>query len=303
MKPTLVVLAAGMGSRYGSLKQLDGVGPSGETIIDYSVYDAIRAGFGKVVFIIRDSFAEDFKQKITSNFDDQIDVQFAYQAVNTPIEGIDQLPEREKPWGTGHAVLVAKDLIDTPFAVVNADDYYGSSSMKIAADFLTTQASKETCAMVGFQLNKTLSENGSVSRGVCMSSEQGSLVEVIERTKIYPEGDKVFFDDENGKNDIDPTSLVSMNLWGFHPSIFDELNRQFVDFVKNNMENPRAEFYIPLVVNNLIEKKEIDCKVLSSAEKWYGVTYQEDKSTVVSALQKLTAEGKYPQNLWAKVDA
>lgn len=299
MKPTLVVLAAGMGSRYGSLKQIDGVGPSGETIIDYSVYDAIRADFGKVVFIIRDSFAEDFKQKVTDKFKDKIEVVFAFQAVNTPIPGIAELPERTKPWGTGHAVLVANDLIQEPFAVVNADDYYGASSMQIVGDFLRSGAAEDHCAMVGFQLDKTLSENGSVSRGVCQKDENHALVEIVERTKIYKEQQEIFFEDDKGKHRIAGDSLVSMNLWGFHPSMFTFLHEHFIRFVNENVDNPKAEFYIPLVVNDLVENKKIRCSVLQSTEKWYGVTYQEDKTTVVNALSDLAEAGKYPQNLWA----
>ncbi|NNE29371.1 MAG: nucleotidyltransferase [Saprospiraceae bacterium] len=298
MKPTLVVLAAGMGSRYGSLKQIDSIGPDNETIMDYSVYDALRAGFGKVVFVIRETFEEDFKTKVTNRFKNQIEVEFVYQEVNTPIEGITNLPERAKPWGTGHAVLVTKNIVNEPFAVVNADDYYGVTSLKLVGDFLRDSADTRTCAMVGFQLNKTLSDNGYVSRGVCVQDDEGMLVDVIERTKIYPEDEKVFFEDGEKKVGIDPKSLVSMNLWGFHPSIFDHFHKHFIRFVEENGHNPKAEFYIPLLVNDMIQSGELTCQVLPSQEKWYGVTYKEDKEEVTKAMLQLSEEGAYPGSLW-----
>ncbi|MEL6866327.1 MAG: sugar phosphate nucleotidyltransferase, partial [Bacteroidota bacterium] len=251
MKPTLMILAAGMGSRYGSLKQMDGVGPANETIIDYSVYDAIRAGFGKVVFIIREHFADDFKERVTNRFSDQIAVEFAFQEVNTPIPGISNLPERQKPWGTAHAMLVARDLINEPFAVINADDYYGQTSFSKMADFLSNHAAEDHYNMIGFVLANTLSANGSVSRGVCAMDTSNVLETVVERTKIQRENGTIYYYENEQRQALADSSLVSMNFWGFHPSVFKYIHEQFIEFVENNRDNPKAEFFIPLVVNNL----------------------------------------------------
>ncbi len=302
MRPTLLILAAGMGSRYGSLKQLDGVGPSKETIIDYSVFDAYRAGFGKIVFVIRESFADEFKNRIAAKFSDRIAVDFVFQEVNTPIEGIDELPNREKPWGTAHAMLVAKDVIKEPFAVINADDYYGISSFNKMSKFLRYNVAPDHFGMVGFQLAKTISENGSVSRGVCSMDDQNVLSTITERTKIERvDGSICYYEDDQPvrlKND----TLVSMNFWGFHPSIFDYTNEMFIDFVKANFDQPRAEFYIPLVINNLIEARKAKITVLDSDEKWHGVTYKEDKASVQKALLDLTGAGYYSDPLWQPIN-
>lgn len=300
MKPTLLILAAGMGSRYGGLKQVDGVGPSGEAIIEYSIYDAIRAGFGKVVFVIRESIEEAFKEKFANKFQDQIEVVYAFQEFETPIKGIDHFPPREKPWGTGHAVLVAQNVVNEPFVVINADDYYGEDAFKSIADFLIHEATPDHNAMVGYVLKNTLSDNGTVSRGVCEMDAEGYLTDVVERMKVQRvDGSKVTCEVDGSPMDLDEHSLVSMNLWGFHPSIFETIRSMFVDFVANNQEDPRAEFYIPLVVNHLIRSGAVKLKVLSSDEKWYGVTYQEDKETVQNAFHQFAAEGNYPSNLWA----
>ena len=298
MKPTLLVLAAGMGSRYGGLKQLDEVGPNGETIIDYSVYDAIRAGFGKVVFVIRENIEKPFKEKISSKFEGKIDIQFAFQEMNTKIEGIDDMPERQKPWGTGHAVLVAHHLINEPFAVVNADDYYGIEAFQKMANFLSNDCDGENYSMVGFQLRNTISENGSVSRGVCSADENGFLTTVTERTSIRRIADIICYEENEQKYFLDDDTVVSMNLWGFHHNVFEHTRNMFVDFVKDNYENPRSEFYIPLIVNDLLQSNSIQLKVLTSTEKWYGVTYKEDKDDVVAAMQRLHEGGKYPKALW-----
>ncbi len=299
MKPTLLILAAGMGSRYGSLKQLDAIGPNGETIIDYSVFDALRAGFGKVVFIIRESFAFEFEEKVVAKFRNKIKIAYAFQPMDVEFEDISDLPEREKPWGTGHAVLVAKDLINEPFAVVNADDYYGISSFDKMADFLTRRTTSNHYSMVGFILSKTLSENGSVSRGVCHSDEQHYLKSVVETTKIERVGDTIRFENDGKAGTLSDNSLVSMNLWGFHPEFFKTLETHFHDFVKNNFKNPRSEFYIPLVINELIKNEEAMVEVIPSVEQWYGVTYKEDKPIIQSAIEKMTEEGLYPTPLWA----
>lgn len=300
MKPTILVLAAGMGSRYGGLKQLDEVGPNGETIIDYSVYDAIRAGFGKVVFVIRENIEAAFKEKITDKFEGKIDIKFAFQEVNSEIEGIDELPERAKPWGTGHAVLVAKDLINEPFAVVNADDYYGIEAFEKMANFLSNDCNEGHYCMVGFQLKNTLSENGTVSRGVCAADENGFLTTVTERTSIRKIGTVTCYEEGGKKYFLDDDTIVSMNLWGFHQNVFEHSRGMFIDFVKNNSDNPKSEFYIPLVVNELLQKDQIQLSVLTSTEKWYGVTYKEDKEDVVAAMKNLHATDKYPKKLWSK---
>jgi hypothetical protein len=296
MKPTLLVLAAGMGSRYGGLKQLDEVGPNGETIIDYSVYDAIRAGFGKVVFVIRKNIEKAFKEKVSNKFKGEIEVAFAFQEKDAKIEGIDKMPDREKPWGTGHAVLVAQDLVNEPFAIVNADDYYGIEALQKVADFLINDCNEKHYSMVGFHLKNTISENGSVSRGVCSTDKNDCLSTVTERTSIRRIDKTICYEENGEKIFLKDDTIVSMNLWGFHNNIFEHTRKMFV--VKNNPEDPNAEFYIPLVANDLLEKKAIELKVLTSTEKWYGVTYKEDKDDVVTAMKNLHSSGKYPKALW-----
>lgn len=299
MKPTLLILAAGMGSRYGSLKQLDELGPSGEGIIEFSVYDAIRAGFGKVVFVIRDSFEEAFRAKFDAKFQDKIEIAYAFQAVNTPIEGVTNLPEREKPWGTAHAVLVAEDVINEPFAVINADDYYGVSAFKTIADFLTTDCAPDHNAMVGYVLKNTLSDHGTVNRGVCVANEENCLIDVVERLKIGRAADgKVNFEEDGATIEVSEDAIVSMNFWGFHQSIFQTLRTQFIDFVKENRENPKAEFFIPLVVNTQINSGAAKYSVLTSEDNWHGVTYQADKPIVQTAFKGLFADKVYPADLW-----
>lgn len=295
MKPTLLILAAGMGSRYGGLKQIDGVGPSGETIIDYSIYDAIRAGFGKVVFVIRRSFEEAFKEQFGKRWEGKIAIDYAYQEVSTPIEGMDYVPERSKPWGTAHATLVAADVINEPFAVINADDYYGADSFRQIADFLTSKAAPDHYAMVGFQLKNTISPYGTVSRGICETDENGYLATVVERTKIQRLDDgNIYFLEGKQPELLKENAVVSMNFWGFHHSIFEEMRQQFIEFAKANADNPKAEFYIPLSVNMLIQEGKIKLSVLTSTEQWYGVTYKADRPMVVDAMQRYADDGKYP---------
>ena len=302
MKPTLLILAAGIGSRYGGLKQADSVGPSGEAIIEYSIYDAIRAGFGKVVIVIRKSIELDFKEKFGGKFDDLIEVDYAFQELDTPIEGIDTFPERKKPWGTGHAMLVAKDKIKEPFLVINADDFYGFTAFQKMAEFLSQRCSPRHMGMVGYWLKNTLSENGSVSRGVCETDEKNLLTTVNERTKIIREADKkIYYFEGDKKTFLADDSVVSMNFWGYHPSVFEETRKMFVQFVKDNQNNPTAEFYIPTIANTLIEKGKVDFTVMTTRDQWYGVTYQEDKQTVQNAFWALTTIGAYPSSLWAKV--
>jgi len=298
MKPTLLILAAGMGSRYGGLKQLDTLGPNEEVLIEYSIFDAIRAGFGKVVFVIRKDIEQAFRERFSGKFEDKIAVDYAFQAINTPVEGLDELPEREKPWGTAHAVLVAHDKINEPFAVINADDYYGISSFESMAQFLQSDCTPDHYAMIGYQLDKTLSDAGHVNRGVCDVNGQGHLTDVVERHKIQRTDNGIVFDDGGQQGQLAPDALVSMNFWGFHPNIFEVIRQQFIQFVRDNQDNPRAEFYIPLVVNDLIQKGAIKLSVIPNAERWYGVTYQEDKPMVQKAFAQLTEEGKYPGQLW-----
>lgn len=300
MKPTLLILAAGIGSRYGGLKQADSIGPSGESIIEYSIFDAIRAGFGKVVIVIRKSIEQEFKEKISNKFEDKIQVEYAYQEIDTPIEGIEKFPERKKPWGTGHAMLVAKDKIKEPFLVINADDFYGFSAFQKMSDFLTQRCTPTQFGMVGYWLKNTLSENGSVSRGVCEVDTNGLLTSVTERTKIVrdEEDNDIYYHEEDRKTHLPDDTIVSMNFWGFHPSVFELARKMFVDFVKSNADNPTAEFYIPKIANTVIEENRGTIAVMTTRDQWYGVTYQEDKQTVQNAFWALTTIGAYPNGLW-----
>ncbi len=300
MKPTLLILAAGIGSRYGGLKQADSIGPSGESIIEYSIFDAIRAGFGKVVIVIRKSIEQDFKEKIAGKFDGKIKVEYAYQEIDSPIEGIEKFPERKKPWGTGHAMLVAKDLIHEPFLVINADDFYGFTAFQKMGDFLTRRCTPTHCGMVGYLLKNTLSENGSVSRGVCEVDEKDHLTGVTERTKILKDekDNHIYYYEEDRQTHLPDNTIVSMNFWGFHPNVFEVARKMFVDFVKENQDNSTAEFYIPKIANSLIENKIADLTVMTTRDQWYGVTYQEDKQTVQNAFWALTTIGAYPSSLW-----
>ncbi len=300
MKPTLIVLAAGMGSRYGGLKQLDGMGPNGETIIDYSIYDAKRAGFGKVVFVIRASFKDAFDQQFGEKIRAIMDVEYAYQEVDSPVEGLDKIPERTKPWGTAHAVLVARNQVTTPFAVINADDFYGQDAYKKMANFLIEQAESNQYAMVGYQLQKTLSKHGSVSRGICKMKEDRKLKTVVERTKIFKLNRNIVFKNEKEEHIyLAPNAAVSMNFWGFHTSIFDELAKQFIEFAQQNVDNPKAEFFIPLIVNKIILDGKADVSVLESTDQWFGMTYQEDKAQVQASIQERINAGNYPEKLWS----
>ncbi len=301
MKPTLLILAAGMGSRYGGIKQIDTVGPSGEIIIDYSIYDAIRAGFGKVVFVIRKSIEKDFKAcGFDAKYGEKIEIRYAFQEIDAKIDGIDHLPERQKPWGTGHAILMAASEIQEPFVAINADDYYGFDAFYKVAQFLQKNAAPDAYCMVGYKLKNTLSENGTVSRGVCEVNEQLHLTDVTERTSIQrtENGGTIYIDTDESVNDLDENVVVSMNYWGFYPNVFEELRTQFIDFVRVSGENPKAEFFIPSVVNKMINDKKIACTVLTSEDQWYGVTYQEDKKNVQKAFETMLAEGVYPKSLW-----
>lgn len=298
MKPTLVVLAAGMGSRYGGLKQLDKLGPSGETIMDYSVYDAIRAGFGKVVFVIRKSFEQDFREIFVSKLEGKIEVELVFQELNNIPEGITFPEERTKPWGTGHAILVAKDAVKEPFVVINADDFYGAEAYQETADFLNSKASEAEYAMCGYQLGKTLSDFGSVSRGVCQTDADGYLETVVERTSITKENGIVTYTQDDEKHQLSENDIVSMNFWGFHPSIFMHLEEKFTEFIKANSDDIKSEFYIPFVVDDLMKEGKVKTNVLKSESTWFGVTYQEDRPATVDKIKALVDSGKYPEKLW-----
>lgn len=300
MKPTLFILAAGMGSRYGGLKQLDGVGPNGETIMDYSVYDAIRAGFGKVVFVIRHDFEQEFRDKIISKYQDHIAVDVVFQDITALPAGFAPNPERTKPWGTGHAVLMGKDAIKEPFAVINADDFYGAESFQILADALRKVADKENCyCMVGFQIENTLSENGTVSRGHCQVSEEGYLTGVNECHGIQRKGDKLVHILADGTEAEFPAgAAVSMNMWGFTPDYFVHTEKAFIEFLQKNASELKSEFYIPTVVNDLITSGTVTLKVEKTPSKWFGVTYAADRPATIEQFKRLTDEGVYPQKLW-----
>ena len=299
MKPTLFVLAAGMGSRYGGLKQIDGLGPSGETIMDYSVYDALRAGFGKVVFVIRKDFEEAFRKAVISKYADKVSCEVCFQSVDSVPEGCTFNPERTKPWGTNHAVLMAKGLINEPFAVINADDFYGRESFQVLADYLkSVEGTTGKYCMVGYRVANTLSENGSVSRGVCATDENGYLTDVVERTKIEKVGDKIIYTEDGVDTEISPNSPVSMNMWGFTPEYFEYVEKAFVEFLQARGQELKSEFYIPTLVNDMIRSGEATCKVLDTTSKWFGVTYAEDRPQVVMKINNLVKEGVYPEKLF-----
>jgi NDP-sugar pyrophosphorylase family protein len=298
MQPTLLILAAGMASRYGSMKQIQSFGPSGETIMDYSIYDAIRAGFTKVVFIIRKDFAEDFKNIFEPKLKGRVALDYVYQDLHS-FTGDYKVPaERTKPWGTAHAVLCAKDAIKEPFAVINADDYYGRDAFEKAYAFLTKDVNPSTQSIIGYELAKTLSDNGTVSRGVCQVDANGNLVSIAERTKIYQDGDKITYEENDKKFEVPFDSKVSMNFWGFDASIFPYLEKLFGDFLKEQGGNPKAEFFIPIIGDKYIQEKKGNIRVIPTSAKWFGVTYKEDAPGVQESLNALIAKGEYPSNLW-----
>lgn len=288
MDATLVVMAAGMGSRFGGLKQMEPIGPNGEAILDFSAYDARRAGFNKIVFVIKEAIAEDFINLVGKRIEKLIDVEYVYQETYKLPEGYVCPETRVKPWGTGHAVLCCKDAVKTPFAVINADDFYGKTAYKHIFEGLT----KNNYCMVGYKLINTVTENGHVSRGVC-KTENGKLVSIEETTKIY--GNCVA-ETENGDVKLLPDTVVSMNLWGFTPDIFDYLEREFKLFLNENLDKEKAEFYLPFVVDTLISNGEKSVDVYVADDKWYGVTYKEDKQTVVDAVKQMVENGEYGKN-------
>ena len=301
MKAALVIMAAGMGSRYGGLKQLDGLGPNGETIMDYSIFDAIRGGFGKVVFVIRKDFEADFRTKILSKYENHIPVKVVFQSVDDLPEGFVRPEGRTKPWGTNHAVMMAADAVHEPFAVINADDFYGAEAYKTIGDYLAQLGeSRNSYCMVAYDLNKTLSENGTVSRGVCGVDPKGDLTSMVERTQIerMPDG-RIVFHDNGADEPLSEDTPVSMNLFGFTPDFFTYSKEYFKVWFEANKDNIKSEFYIPTMVNKLIGEGAASLRVLRSAAQWHGVTYKEDKPALMASIEKMIAEGKYPRNLWA----
>jgi NDP-sugar pyrophosphorylase family protein len=298
MKPTLLVLAAGMGSRYGSLKQMDAFGPNGESIIDYSIHDAIHAGFGKVVFIVREYFLAEFKEMFDKRFSDKIELVYVTQELHKIPEGLSYNPERTKPWGTAHAIMMAKDIIKEPFAVINADDFYGKDSYQVLYNYLVSDFTEDYC-VVSYYLKNTLSEHGTVNRGVCYDDGNDNLKHVVECVKIGIEEDgTISYPTTEGKEVLQPDTLVSMNMWGFKPSYFKYAEEQFASFINANGFELKGEFYIPTLVDNLIHNNVLNVKILKTNSEWFGVTYPEDKPAVQQSLSKLISKGEYPEHIW-----
>lgn len=302
MKPTLLILAAGMGNRYGGLKQIDPVGPNGEIIIDYSIYDAIGAGFGKLVFVIRHYFEDAFKEKIGSKFDGLVETAYAFQELDAGLEGFTLPPDRKKPWGTAHAIGVGRDVIDEPFAVINADDYYGVDSFKMMADFLSgPEISPTDYAMVGFKLRNTLSEYGTVARGICHCDDNLFLRDIVERTKVQKRGNGAcYFDEDGTEHALTGDEVVSMNLWGFHPSFFEHLKAGFGRFLREQGTEPKSEYFITIPVSDLVGSGQVKVKVLPTHDNWFGVTYRQDKEIAQRCILTLIEAGTYPNKLWEK---
>lgn len=311
MKPTLLVLAAGMGSRYGGLKQMDGLGPAGETIIDYSIYDAVHAGFGKVVYIVREYFLEQFRQTVKEKYSkvkcidgSPLEFVFVTQELNKIPEGFELNPERQKPWGTAHAVLMAKDVINEPFVVINGDDFYGRDSFRIAADWCRAhESSKGEYAIIGFELDNTLSESGGVSRGICSYDGDRNLVDVVEHHEIKMEADGHIYGENSitgAKVELKGKDLCSMNMWGFTPDYFSRSGEIFISFLEKNISELKKEFYIPYAVDVMIKSGEARCEVVPTPSRWFGVTFKEDRPAVVAKFAQLAEEGVYPNPLYRK---
>ncbi|MCQ2110072.1 MAG: nucleotidyltransferase [Bacteroidaceae bacterium] len=302
MKPTLLVLAAGMGSRYGGLKQLDTLGPSGETIMDYSVFDAVRGGFGKIVFVIRKDFEDDFRKLVLSKYQNLVQTEVVFQSITDLPEGYTCPEDRTKPWGTNHAVLMAKDVVKEPFCVINADDFYGRDAFAVMGKFLSSlpEGSENVYSMAGFRVSNTLSENGKVARGVCSVNDANLLQTVVERTEIMRVDGPVCYKDENDAwVSIPDSTPVSMNFWGFTPDYFRYSESYFKEFLDENISKPKAEYFIPLMVNKLITEGTATVEVLDTTSKWFGVTYAADRQGVVDKIQSLVDAGEYPSKLFA----
>jgi UTP-glucose-1-phosphate uridylyltransferase len=294
---TLVVLAAGMGSRYGGIKQMEGFGPGGETLMDYSIYDAIRSGFKKIVFIIRRDFSNEFKEIFEPRLKSRIELEYVYQDMSAFTEGMTVPEERKKPWGTAHAVLCAMEKVTEPFAVINADDFYGYDAFEKAENFLLSECTPDRYAIIGYDLLKTLSENGTVNRGVCQVNEDGNLTSIVERINVGMKNGKVMCDDNKEPKELPFETSVSMNFWCFHPSIFEYTRKQFREFLQENIQNPKAEFFIPIVADQFINDGGT-IKVITTHVPWFGVTYKEDAPEVEKRLKELVQKGEYPERLW-----
>jgi NDP-sugar pyrophosphorylase family protein len=302
MKPALVVLAAGIGSRYRGLKQMDPVGSHGEVVLDYSVFDALRAGFGKVVFVIRSDIEVPFRETVGNKYEGRTEVRYVFQELDRVPRGYSVPSARSKPWGTAHATLLAQEQVNEPFAAINADDFYGANAYRLMGQYLqqAVEGGGNDYAMVGFILRETLSEHGHVSRGICECSPEGRLLRVVERTKIFKQGDGARFVDEKGRSHpLTGDEVVSMNFWGFKPSIFAFLQEQFESFLSEKLEDPKAEFYLPTVVDRLIARGSASVKVLANRESWYGITYREDKPRLIAGIRSLVQKGVYPEKLWS----
>ncbi|MNJ97544.1 Nucleotidyl transferase [compost metagenome] len=298
MKPTLLILAAGMASRYGSMKQIDGFGPNGETIIDYSIYDAIKAGFGKVVFIIKEEFADNFRAIFDEKLKGKIDVDYVYQNFDLKQFGIEEEIYREKPWGTAHAMLSGRDTVKEPFCIINADDFYGYDAFKKMADFLTTDVTDRQYSIVGYKIGKTLSDFGAVSRGVCDVDDTGNITAINERTKVYGKDGTVVYEEDDKEYPLSFDNPVSMNFWGFTPAVFKITEQEFVKFALSHKDKPKAEFFIPLIADILIKNGSADFRSIPTDNTWFGVTYKEDKPVVQASIDELVKNGEYPENLW-----
>jgi len=298
MKPTLLILAAGMSSRYGSMKQIESFGPEGETIMDYSIYDAIEAGFGKVVFIIRKEFAENFKVIFEPRLKGKIEVDYVFQDLNSYIGSHTVPAERSKPWGTAHAVLCSKEVVKEPFAVINADDFYGRDAFDKAYTFLTGECNDKVWSIIGYELLRTLSDHGTVNRGVCQVDNQGNLASIVERLNISKKGEAIVCEDGQEPHEISMDSKVSMNFWCFNPAVFEYSQQLFIDFLNKYIETPKSEFFIPIVADEFIQSGTGVIKVIPTSADWFGVTYKEDAPAVKASIDELIASGKYPSGLW-----
>jgi hypothetical protein len=298
MKPTLLILAAGMASRYGSMKQIESFGPSGETIMDYSIYDAIEAGFGKVVFIIRKEFAENFKAIFEPRLKGKIEVDYVFQDLNSYIGSHSVPAERSKPWGTAHAVLCSKEVVKEPFAVINADDFYGRDAFDKAYTFLTSECNDNVWSIIGYELLRTLSDHGTVNRGVCQVDNQGNLASIVERLNISKKGEAIVCEDGQEPHEISMDSKVSMNFWCFNPAVFEYSQQLFIDFLNKHIETPKSEFFIPIVADEFIQSGTGVIKVIPTSADWFGVTYKEDAPAVKASIDELITSEKYPSGLW-----
>ncbi|MBC7417560.1 MAG: nucleotidyltransferase [Pedobacter sp.] len=299
MKPTLLILAAGMASRYGSMKQIDGFGPNGETIIDYSIYDAIKAGFGKVVFIIKEEFLDNFKSIFEPKLKGRIETDYVFQNFDLKQFGIEEEIYREKPWGTAHAILSGRKVVKEPFCVINADDYYGFDAFQKMVHFLGKEATDSHFSIIGYEIGKTLSDFGSVSRGVCKVDDAGNLKEIVERTQVYKKDGTIVYEEAEKEYPLSFDTPVSMNFWGFTPAVFSITETLFKEFALANKEKPKAEFFIPLIGENLVKNNQATFKVVPTGSQWFGVTYKEDKPFVQESITNLVNDGTYPTKLWS----